>query len=255
LKRLLERLGCHYSLEDETRTYLGQHFLIDFSTISKIVESCNVAKTDIVLEFGTGYGYLTKEISQLVKGVYSYEIDNELYSKAKNYLGNVRNVKVINKDFFAQNHIEFDFFLSNMPYSRSKEILKWLSFNQFREAIILVQKEFSEKLIASPGNSKYSVVSVFSQYCFDIKVLFDVGKDCFLPPPQIESKVMRLRSKNKMMTKDIIARLEYIFSRRNKNVTSLLNSKDYGEKRIDELDAETLLKISNELSDRKQSRK
>ena len=240
-------------MEDNTRTYLGQHFLIDFSTISKIIGSCNVAKTDIVLEFGTGYGYLTKEISQLAKVVYSYEIDKELYSKAKSYLANVRNVKTINDDFFAQNHVEFDFFLSNIPYSKSKEILKWLSFNQFREAIILVQKEFSEKLVASPGKAKYSVVSVFSQYCFDIEALFDVGKDCFLPPPQIESKIVRLSSKKKKMTKDIIAWLEYLFSRRNKNVMSLLNSKDYCNKRIDELDAETLVKISSELNDRKLS--
>jgi ribosomal RNA small subunit methyltransferase A len=240
-------------LEDNKRTYLGQHFLIDFSTISKIIGSCNVAKTDIVLEFGTGYGYLTKEISQLAKVVYSYEIDKELYSKAKSYLVNVKNVEIINDDFFTQNHIEFDFFLSNIPYSKSKEILKWLSFNQFREALILVQKEFSEKLIASPGNAHYSVVSVFSQYCFDIEALFDVGKDCFLPPPQIESKLVRLSSKKKRkkMTKDIIAWLEYLFSCRNKNVTSLLNSKDYCNKRIDELDAETLVKISNELNDRK----
>jgi 16S rRNA (adenine1518-N6/adenine1519-N6)-dimethyltransferase len=241
-------------LEDETRTYLGQHFLIDFRTIFKIIGSCNVAKTDIVLEFGTGYGYLTKEISQLAKVVYSYEIDKELYSKAKSNLVNVRNVKIINKDFFAQNRIEFDFFLSNIPYSRSKEILKWLSLNQFREAIILVQKEFSEKLIASPGNPKYSVVSVFSQYCFDIEVLFDVGKDCFLPPPQIESKVLRLSCKNRKMTEEIIACLECLFSQRNKYATSVLNSKDYGKKRIDELKVETLLKISNELIDLKQTR-
>jgi 16S rRNA (adenine1518-N6/adenine1519-N6)-dimethyltransferase len=241
-------------LEDETRTYLGQHFLIDFRTIFKIIGLCNVAKTDIVLEFGTGYGYLTKEISQLAKVVYSYEIDKELYSKAKSNLVNVRNVKIINKDFFAQNRIEFDFFLSNIPYSRSKEILKWLSLNQFREAIILVQKEFSEKLIASPGNPKYSVVSVFSQYCFDIEVLFDVGKDCFLPPPQIESKVLRLSCKNRKMTEEIIACLEYLFSQRNKYATSVLNSKDYGKKRIDELKVETLLKISNELIDLKQTR-
>jgi 16S rRNA (adenine1518-N6/adenine1519-N6)-dimethyltransferase len=204
-----------------------------------------------VLEFGTVYGYLTKEISQLAKVVYSYEIDKELYSKAKSNLVNVRNVKIINKDFFAQNRIEFDFFLSNIPYSRSKEILKWLSLNQFREAIILVQKEFSEKLIASPGNPKYSVVSVFSQYCFDIEVLFDVGKDCFLPPPQIESKVLRLSCKNRKMTEEIIACLECLFSQRNKYATSVLNSKDYGKKRIDELKVETLLKISNELIDLK----
>jgi 16S rRNA A1518/A1519 N6-dimethyltransferase RsmA/KsgA/DIM1 with predicted DNA glycosylase/AP lyase activity len=230
------------------RIYLGQHFLIDFSTISKIISSCNVSKTDTVLEFGTGYGYLTKEISKLSKVVYSYEIEEDLYFKAKSYLRNVSNVKIFNEDFFVQDPIEFDFFLSNIPYSRSKEIMKWLALHDFREAIVMVQKEFSEKLIAFPGDGKYSVVSVFSQYCFDIRPLFDVENDSFLPSPKIKSKVMRL------MSEDIIANLEYLFSHRNKNVVSIFNNKDYSNKRIDELDPESLVKISRELNVRKQSR-
>jgi 16S rRNA (adenine1518-N6/adenine1519-N6)-dimethyltransferase len=243
-------------LEDNKRTYLGQHFLIDFSTISKIVGSCNVSKTDTVLEFGTGYGYLTKEISKLSKVVYTYEIEEGLYLKAKNYLRNVSNVKIFNEDFFVQDPYEFDFFLSNIPYSRSKEIMKWLSLHEFREAVIMVQKEFSEKLIAFPGERKYSVVSVFSQYCFDIEPLFDVENECFLPSPHIESNVMKLmrKSKKKKMTEDIIANLEYLFSYRNKNVISILNNIDYGNKRIDELDPESLVAISMGLNDRKQSR-
>jgi 16S rRNA (adenine1518-N6/adenine1519-N6)-dimethyltransferase len=243
-------------LEDNKRTYLGQHFLIDFSTISKIVGSCNVSKTDTVLEFGTGYGYLTKEISKLSKVVYSYEVEKGLYLKAKSYLVNVSNVKIFNEDFFVQDPFEFDFFLSNIPYSRSKEIMKWLALHEFREAIIMVQKEFSEKLNAFPGDRKYSVVSVFSQYCFDIEPLFDVENDSFLPTPHIESNVLRLRRKRskKEMTEDIIANLEYLFSHRNKNVVSILNNKDYANKRIDELYPESLVKISMELNNRKQSR-
>jgi ribosomal RNA small subunit methyltransferase A len=243
-------------LEDNKRTYLGQHFLIDFSTISKIVDSCNVSKTDTVLEFGTGYGYLTKEISKLSKVVYTYEIEEGLYFKAKNYLRNASNVKIFNEDFFVQDPYEFDFFLSNIPYSRSKEIMKWLSLHEFREAVIMVQKEFSEKLTAFPGERKYSVVSVFSKYCFDIEPLFDVENGSFLPSPRIESNVVRLmrNRRKKKMTEDIIANLEYLFSHRNKSVVSILNNKDYGNKRIDELDPESLVKISMELSDREQSR-
>jgi len=242
-------------LENDKRTDYGQHFLIDYSTISKIIESCDVRKKDTVLELGTGYGYLTKEISKLAKVVYSFEIDKELYSKAKTYLMNVENIRIFNEDFFAHDPFVFDFFLSNIPYSRSKEIMTWLSLHEFREAVIMVQKEFSEKLMASPGNPKYSVVTVLTQYCFDIEPLFEVGKDSFLPPPQIQSTVIRLKSKKKKMTKDIIANLEYLFSHRNKNVVSLLNNRQYDNKRIDELNIGTLVKISNVLNDRENSGK
>ncbi len=239
-------------MDDDKRIYLGQHFLVDFNIISKIIGSCNVAKTDVVLELGTGYGYLTKEISRLVYAVYSYEIEKELYSEAKSYLSNERNAKIFNEDFFEKCHIEFDFFLSNVPYSRSKEVVKWLSFHEFREAILLVQKEFSEKLIARPGDPNFSVISVISQYCFDVEPLFDVKKDSFLPPPQIESKVVRLRRNTKKMTKDIIYNLEYLFSRRNKKIISLLADNPVSNNKIDELDAESLVKFCNKLIDLKQ---
>jgi len=239
-------------LDDDKRIYLGQHSLVDFNIISKIIGSCNVAKTDVVLELGTGYGYLTKEISRLVYAVYSYEIEKELYSEAKSYLSNERNAKIFNEDFFEKCHIEFDFFLSNVPYSRSKEVVKWLSFREFREAILMVQKEFSEKLIARPGDPNFSVISVISQYCFDVEPLFDVKKDSFLPPPQIESKVVRLRRNTKKMTKDIIFSLEYLFSRRNKKIISLLADNPVNYNKIDELDAESLVKFCNKLIDLKQ---
>lgn len=242
-------------MEDDRRTYLGQHFLIDFKAIAKIIELCNVRKKDVVLEFGTGYGYLTKEIAELAGRVYTYEIDKELYFKAKGYLVNNTNVMIFNQDFFEQDQLEFDFFLSNIPYARSKEILKWLSLHEFDEAVIMVQKEFFEKLSASPGNADYSVVSVFSQYCFDINPLFDVDKYSFLPPPKIESKVIRLTRRRNKMNKEIIAGLEFLFSYRNKNAASLLNTKLYQNKKIDQLDVETLVKICNELIESKQLRK
>ena len=242
-------------MEDDKRTYLGQHFLIDFNAITKIIESCNVGKKDVVLEFGTGNGYLTKEIAELAGMVYTYEIDKELYSKAKGYLVNNSNVMIFNQDFFEQDQFEFDYFLSNIPYARSKEIMKWLSLHEFGEAVIMVQKEFFEKLTASPGNADYSVVSVFSQFCFDIDPLFDVDKNSFLPPPKIESKVIRLKRRKNKINKEIIAGLEFLFSYRNKNAASLLNTKRYQNKKIDQLNVDTLVKICNELIESKQFRK
>jgi ribosomal RNA small subunit methyltransferase A len=242
-------------LEDDNRAYLGQHFLIDFNAITKIIESCNVGKKDVVLEFGTGYGYLTKKIAELAGRVYTYEIDKELYSKAKSYLMNNTNVMIFNQDFFEQFQIEFDFFLSNIPYARSKEIMKWLSLREFGEAVIMVQKEFYEKLTASPGSADYSVASVFSQYCFDIDPLFDVDKNSFLPPPKIESKVIRLKRGRNKMNKEIITALEFLFSYRNKNSASLLKTKLYQNKKIDQLNVETLVKICNDLIESKQFRK
>jgi 16S rRNA (adenine1518-N6/adenine1519-N6)-dimethyltransferase len=110
-------------LEDEKRNHLGQHFLIDYNIISKIIESCNVKENDVVLEIGTGYGYLTKKIAEIVKTVYTYEIDKEIYSIAKRFLVQNSNVFIFNQDFFEKEEFDFDFFLSNIPYARSKETM------------------------------------------------------------------------------------------------------------------------------------
>jgi 16S rRNA (adenine1518-N6/adenine1519-N6)-dimethyltransferase len=235
-------------LEDEKRNYLGQHFLIDYNIISKIIESCNVKENDVVLEIGTGYGYLTKKIAEIVKTVYTYEIDNEIYSKAKRFLVQNSNVFIFNRDFFEKEEFDFDFFLSNIPYARSKETMKWLSLHEFREAVIMVQKEFSDKITASPGTSDYSVVSVFSQYCFDIQLLFDVAKDCFSPPPKIDSTVIRLRRKKNKINHQIISQLELLFSNRKKNATTFLKSNQYQNKKIGQLDVETLIETANGMS-------
>lgn len=234
-------------MEDDNRNQLGQHFLIDYNIISKIVESCNVGKNDVVLEFGTGYGYLTKKIAEIARTVYTYEIDKDIYSKAKSYLVQNDNVVIFNQDFFKQDENSFDFFLSNIPYSKSKEIMKWLSFHQFREAVIMVQKEFSDKLTAFPGSADYSVVSVFSQYCFDIEPLFDVAKNAFNPPPKIDSKVIKLRRKNNSMNRQIISGLEILFSNRNKNAASLIDYNHYQNRKISQLNVETLIGISKDL--------
>jgi 16S rRNA (adenine1518-N6/adenine1519-N6)-dimethyltransferase len=232
-------------LEDEKRNHLGQHFLIDYNIISKIIESCNVKENDVVLEIGTGYGYLTKKVAEIVKTVYTYEIDKEIYSIAKRFLVQNSNVFIFNQDFFEKEEFDFDFFLSNIPYARSKETMKWLSLHEFREAVIMVQKEFSDKITALPGTSDYSVVSVFSQYCFDIQLLFDVVKDCFSPPPKIDSTVIRLRRKKNKINRQIISRLELLFSNRKKNAATFLKSNQYQNKKISQLDVETLIETAN----------
>jgi 16S rRNA (adenine1518-N6/adenine1519-N6)-dimethyltransferase len=234
-------------LEDEKRNQLGQHFLIDYNIISKIIESCNVKENDIVLEIGTGYGYLTRKIAEIVRMVYTYEIDKEIYSKAKSFLVQNSNVVIFNQDFFEKEEFDFDFFLSNIPYARSKETMKWLSLHEFREAVIMVQKEFSDKITALPGTSDYSVVSVFSQYCFDIQPLFEVVKDSFSPPPKIDSTVIRLRRKKNNINRQIISRLELLFSNRKKNAATFLKSKQYQNKKISQLDVETLIEIANDM--------
>ncbi|MDP9493428.1 MAG: hypothetical protein M3P17_04615 [Thermoproteota archaeon] len=84
--------------------------------------------------------------------------------------------------------------------------------------------------------------------------LFDVTKNSFQPPPKIDSKVIRLRRKKNNMDHRIISGLEFLFSNRNKNADTLLESKQYQNKKISQLNVETLIDISNGLIKNKRKR-
>lgn len=215
---------------------LGQHFLADRKVLAKIIDASAVGRDETVCEAGTGSGILTAELCKYAKKVVSYEVDRALYARAKAALV-FPNLQLVNADLFKAS-AESDVFVSNLPYSRSRDALEWLAVQKFSRAVVMVQKEFAGKLLARPGDENYRAVSVIASHCFSIEPLFDVGRDCFEPPPKVESVVIRLVPKN-TVTKEIIKKVNRLFSQRNKKASTvsarLGAAKDYGDKRVDQL--------------------
>lgn len=224
---------------------LGQHFLIDRKVLARIVGASAVGRDETVCEAGTGNGILTKELCRCAKNVLSYEVDKSLYAKARDALA-FRNLELVNTDLFKTN-AEFDVFVSNLPYSRSRDALEWLAVRKFDRAIIMVQKEFVQKLLAGPGDENYRAISAIASHCFSIEPLFDVGKDCFEPPPKVESVVIRMIMKN-TVTKQMIAKVNRLFSQRNKKASTVAARlgivKDFGTRRIDQLTPSEIIALA-----------
>ena len=80
--------------------------------------------------------------------------------RALNYLSGFSNLYLVHSDIFKISNIEFHVFVSNLPYSRSKDAIKWLALRKFRKAVIMLQKEFVDKLQAKPGEPNYRLISV-----------------------------------------------------------------------------------------------
>ena len=191
---------------------------------------------------GTGSGYLTLEISKKAKFVSSYEIDYDLYVKAMKLCKYANNIRIINSDFFRNSVTEFDLFISNIPYQYSNRIIKWLIGKKFRSAVIMVQHEFANKLMAQPNNRSYSAISVIAQFCFDIESLFVVESYSFVPVPRVESQVIKLTPKNKITSK-VMNIVELLF--RNKNRAIDLKNNKFGKlTRISELCVEEIIEIA-----------
>lgn len=229
------------------RQRLGQHFLKSQNIAAKIVDSANITHKDSVLEIGTGKGILTPLLCERAKSVISIEADEELYSDAILNLSKIPNLEIMFGDGF-EGEVDFSIFVSNLPYSESKRAIEWLAQKKFKTAIIMVQKEFADKLITK--SKEMRAISVIGNHSFDMEKILFVGKNNFAPPPKVDSVVLRLTPKNKI-TQSLIDSVEKLFSQRRKTIGNI--AKSFGksiqsDKRLEELAPEEIIKIAKQIS-------
>ena len=151
------------------RKKYGQHFLTSVSIAKFIVNTANITKNDVVYEIGTGKGILTPLLCQHAKYVTTIEIDKKLYDDAIGNFSKFTNL-IIKKGNGFKNEVKFDIFVSNLPYSESRSAIQWLLQKKFSCAMIMVQRDFAEKLLTNSIKERRAV-SVLSQYGFNMKIV------------------------------------------------------------------------------------
>jgi len=203
---------------------LGQHMVTDWRILRKLIMVSEIKQNELVYEAGTGEGSLTLELCKRAGFVVSFEIDRALFQKSKKLMSEFPNLTIIHSDIFKLQHMEFDAFISNLPYSRTREAVQWLTLQRFSRAILMVQKEFADKLQANPGDKIYRSITALAQYCFDMKKMFDVPRRAFDPQPAVDSTVIKLVPKEPKITitKTTIGHLNLLFSARNKEAVTML---------------------------------
>jgi 16S rRNA (adenine1518-N6/adenine1519-N6)-dimethyltransferase len=241
-------------LENESKTArkrrieLGQHNLLDNRVISKIIQASKIKKEDIVLELGTGDGRITRQLSDYAKRVCSFEIDYRLYKIAKTNCFDRINVKIYNFDLLEFEFQKFDVFISNIPYSRSKEVVKWLCLKKFRIAVIMVQDEFATKLLSRPGEKKFTAISAIAQYCFRLESIMEVPPDAFFPIPRVRSRIIRITPRNKIINAESIAKVEQMFSNNRKKLSDYTSDcgQTVGKRKISQTDLDANVEFMSE---------
>ena len=228
------------------RKLLGQHFLNSKHIAEFIVKEAKISKTDVVFEIGTGLGILTPLLCKNAQKVISVDADENLIKKAKSEFIQFDNLILKSGDGFKQKD-EFSIFVSNLPYSKSKDAIEWLAQNSFSHGVIMVQKEFAEKLVATSKNRRS--VSIIATYSLDIKKISDVGKNNFSPPPKVDSVLLQI-SKKTIMDKKLISTINDIFSYRRKTVKNILkqfNKQSTIEKRVDDLSGDEIVNLAKQI--------
>ena len=228
------------------RKLLGQHFLNSKSIAEFIVKEAEISKSDVVFEIGTGPGILIPLLCENAQKVISIDADEKLIKKARLNFSQFDNLILKSGDGFKQKDA-FSIFVSNLPYSKSKDAIEWLAQNSFSHGVIMVQKEFAEKLLATSKNRR--AVSIIATYTLDIKKISVVGKNNFSPPPKVDSVVLKI-SKKTTLDKKLISLINDLFSYRRKTVKNILkqfNKQSTIEKRIDDLSGDEIVNLAKQI--------
>ncbi|MCV0409224.1 rRNA adenine dimethyltransferase family protein [Nitrosopumilus sp.] len=229
------------------RKRFGQHFLNSNSIAKSIVSEAKITKNDTVFELGTGLGILTPLLCEKANKVISMDVDEQLIEDAKSDFSKIHNLILKSGDGFKNND-SFTIFVSNLPYSKSKEAIEWLAESSFSHGVIMVQKEFAEKLLAK-SSKKRKAISVIADHAFEISILSNVSKNNFSPPPKVDSVILKIVKKN-IMKKDLIQTINKIFSYRRKTVKNILkqfNKETVIDKRVDDLSGDEIINIANQI--------
>lgn len=176
---------------------LGQHFLSDQNIIAKIAEAIPAEEGHRVIEIGPGTGALTEVLLERFDDVLAVELDqraievlNEQYPGLVVHHQNVLDVDwqelSIGK---AKTHV-----IGNLPYYITSQILFSLLESRclFADAILMMQKEVAERLVADIRTKDYGILSVQTQLMSSPEILFPVSRHCFSPPPNVESAMVKL---------------------------------------------------------------
>jgi 16S rRNA (adenine1518-N6/adenine1519-N6)-dimethyltransferase len=203
----------------------GQNYLIDREVLSQIVIFSDLSEDDTVLEIGAGIGTLTIPLAKKAGNVIAIEQDRRIAAILIKRLKelNISNVKVIIGDATKIDFPKFNKVVSNLPYKISSPITFKILENPFEMAILMYQMEFAERMIADPGDSNYSRLSVMIDFYTKVEMLFKVSNDVFYPKPKVSSAVIKLIPKEGVEVDEFFIKItRALFQHKRKKVRNAL---------------------------------
>ncbi len=231
-------------MEVRPKKALGQHFLRDTGTAQRIVNSLSVVYNSTlmenpgdgqripVVEVGPGTGVLTRYLWDHPQiDYYAVELDRESVVFLQQQYPTLGK-RLIQGDFL---HLPTELFppefllIGNFPYNISSQIFfRVLEFkDRIPEVVGMVQKEVAERYCASPGSRTYGILSVLLHTWYHTEYLFTVPPGAFIPPPKVQSGVIRLLRNNRVKLdcpEDLFLKVvKTTFNQRRKTIRNSLN--------------------------------
>lgn len=184
------------------RKRFGQNFLIREDLAERIVEHARIGADDVVVEIGPGAGALTGAIARQARAVVAVEKDEGLADLLAEEYAEVPRVEIVRGDVLevdlaeiaARHGVEHVRVVGNIPYNITTPILEWLFHHRkvARSAVLLVQKEYAERLAAAAGSKAYGSLTVFARYYALLEPLMHIRASAFWPRPDVDSMLIRV---------------------------------------------------------------
>jgi len=209
------------------RKKIGQNFVVDTSLLHRMVSYASISREDTVLEVGAGLGFLTEILAERSKHVIAVDVDSRLVKLLKERLHNLGNISILRGDILKLIVPPFNKVVSTPPYPISSPLLLWLLEKKFDCAILTFQKEFAERLVASPGSKDYGRLTIATYHRTNVELLDYVFREMFWPPPDVDSIIVRIRLREpppfKVKDEDIFFKIvRALFSQRNRKVRNAI---------------------------------
>ena len=196
IKQIMSVYGIKFHKE------FGQNFLTDQMVVEDIAEYCCNGESKTILEIGPGIGTLTAALAERYERVISLEIDKGLIPVLSYTLDGYKNVTVINEDVMKADleAILSPYFeegvsvCANIPYYITTPILMKLLESRlpFDYITLMIQSEVADRLCAKAGSKDCGAITAVLAYYGEAEKLFTVPADRFVPPPKVNSSVVRI---------------------------------------------------------------
>ena len=263
-KETLERFGL------ATKYRLGQNFLVQDHVIEKIVQLAEVQPTDVVVEVGPGLGTLTVALLDNARAVCSLEADSELEqvlavtckeSHPDSFalvMGDALAItpQKLSDAYSALPTVAHDAatsapmptkFVSNLPYQVAATLI--LKFFQelpsLERAVVMVQAEVADRIAAKPSTKAYGAYTAKLSLFAQVTGRFEVGPGNFMPPPRVNSAVVRLdriQARNPLTSKllseeELLHTMRVIdaaFAQRRKTIRNSMSASGFDKDKLDQ---------------------
>lgn len=222
----IKQLLRHYGIRPSRRR--SQNFMISDHYLSKIAGLARGAEA--ILEIGTGLGSLTDKLIKVTDKVITCDVDPRIAAIYPDISKSWTNADFIMCDGGLPPIRSIDYIVSNLPYGESSRLILGLLIGlKFNKAILTLQKEVAERLIAAPGSENYGRLSIIVQCLADAKLIEEVPPNAFFPRPKVYSAIIQLSKKPPCTDASLLEKFTAkVFTQPNKMLRKVINQ-FYGE--------------------------